>query len=402
MLNREKFNILFGGYSPDVQRLIMNQLDDPENECVFGLSRIEAKALRDYLGVDVKLNCEVVVRDPRLIPPMAKVSRKLMSGVIGQTYLLEIERAKDELSRVMDINDLEKIQIVSEHTTGELMGMYGLAAYPLLQVASENKIYPLPDLSPNGSIRPFIGIENANFSVRLSNALNRVSRLCRNNRIRNYGNVSNILAQDDDELLKIRNVGKVCLSEVDNLRERVEAGYPEHYRRLKELREYAKTSEYYESGSRDEFNEFKKECELRKLINYDDEECLDMIEDYTESQLRCIFGELYDILEMKCQRLGFYPLPEFDSNGDVVRKYKISSVPCLSCYDFFHSSDEIQYVHQLFELDDNEMHDWLGRIRESYRNIAVGFVEDIRQSYPKHIEVLKDARAKRDNQNVKK
>lgn len=398
MLKKDKFEELFGCYSTELQEWIINQLYDLEHDELLGLGRMETIALRDYLGGVAHKNkwyyrlCEMYE-----IPPMAKVSRKLMAGVMSQKYLLDIDEATRELSKMMDVSDVKQLNVVSKYTTGELMNMYGVASYPLLQLAKKHNIFPLPDLAPDGAIRPFIDVANAGFSAYLANSLLRASLYYgRAPRRRGYrANVSNVLVMDEDQLLKTRNVGKNRIEEVSKLRKIVEICYPEHYKRLVELKDYAEQGSYFEPGSREDFEEFRKECELRKLISFDDESCLMRIEDYTPSELRSMFGELYDVLEIKCKGFGVYPLPEFDADGDVTRKYMISSVSNMGFYSFNKRAEDVKYVHQLFELNDEEMGEWLDSLGSEYRETAEAFVENVRCRYPNHIAKLKKERAKR-------
>lgn len=395
MVNLEKFNELFGCYGKDMQNLILRQLYDPAKDNVFGLDRLEANTLRKYLGVDIKLDFPVVVRDASKIPSMAKVSRKLMAGVIKERYLLELDEAFKELEEIMDISDISKLNVVSKHTTGELMDIYGLAAYPLLQLAEKNKIYPLPDLSPSGTIRPFVDVCDTNLSEHVTNCLRRASFPLDKYYFGYLSNVNCLLAMDDKDILKVRGIGKTSLEEIIKLRDVSKICYPEHYRRLLELASFAYDSKYYKTGSYEDFEQFKHECKLRKLISFDDEDCLIKIEDYTESELRGIFGELYDVLEGKCATKGIYPLPEFNRYGDVTRKYEISSVDSMGGYIFEKSANDIKYVHQLFELNDDELSEWISGLSWMYRDRAVEFVENIQSRYPKHIAKLKEERAKR-------
>lgn len=398
VLNKEKFDELFGFYGKDMQSLILRQLYDPARDNVFGLDRLEANALRTYLGIDIKLDFPIVVHDASRIPPMAKVSRKLMAGVMKERYLLEIDKAYKELEEVMDVNDISQLNVVSKHTTGELMDIYGLAAYPLLQLAKKNNIYPLPDLSPRGSIRPFVDVCDANMSEHITNALRRATRKEGRHYSGNLGNITSLIAMDDEDILKVRGVGMVRIEEIRKIRDMFKICYPEHYKRLEDLSSVAADGKYCKPGSFDEFNEFKIECELRKLMAFDSDECLIKIEDYTPSELRSIFGDMTDILESKCATKGIYPLPEFDQNGDVTRKYEISSVENIGGYIFEKSARDIKYVHQLFELNDNELSEWLGSLSWMYRDTASSFVERVKERYPNHVARLKDERSKRCDQ----
>ena len=72
-------------------------------------------------------------------------------------------------------------------------------------------------------------------------------------------------------------------------------------------------------SEREEFLLFRRECELRQLINTSNKETLSFVSMYTVSELKDMFGEVYDVLEMYCRREGISSFVDLTGDSNVVK-----------------------------------------------------------------------------------